>query len=278
MEEFTGTRDLVYKSRNIYERRRRILREARKMLSESGLAKFSVRELCIRAGIAPKTLYNAYGSKESVIATAIRQYLADFNDRVKYKFSDVTLEGRLERLIKVHSRNIQVRQYTTAIMVVYGSPTADRAVREAIRNVSQLSLAGFASHLQATGQLAPGVSAASLIYHLTTGAYAVLSDWCLGDLQDDELVDRISEAFLIILMGTTQGVTAEETRRWLEDLRGNRPSWRALRKMAQAMPPEIRASERAVAARRTDKASTVPLPTTTDPQPEPSDHRVRRSS
>lgn len=130
MDEFPGGRALIYKSDNIYERRRRILREARKMIAEFGLAGFSVRDLCSRAGIAQKTLYNAFGSKENVIALAIRQYMADFNERTVTRFDAATLEGRLERLIKVHSRNTQIRPYTTAIMAVYNSrPPTSRSGR-----------------------------------------------------------------------------------------------------------------------------------------------------
>src|SRR5688500_15915675 len=109
MDEFTGGRALVYRSDNIVERRKRILREARKLIAETGLSGFSVRELAHRAGIAQKTLYNAFGSKENVIALAIRQYMDDFNARMTTRFDHGTLEERLEKLIKVHSRNVQIR-------------------------------------------------------------------------------------------------------------------------------------------------------------------------
>jgi len=214
------------------------------MISESGLSGFSLRELCARAGIAQKTLYNAFGGKENVIALAIRQYMSDFNERTTFKFDLLTLEGRLERLIKVHSRNIQVRPYTTAIMAVYNSATADRAIRETIRNISETGLRPYAEALRDKNAFAPGVTADRFIYLSTTTVYAVLSDWCLGDLSDDQLVDRISEAFLMLICGCTVGEVQREAARWLEDLRGNRPGWLALRKMAEVAPQELRAATR----------------------------------
>jgi len=248
MEEFQGGKALIYKSNTIFERRRRILSEARKLISEAGFEGFSVRELCARAGIAQKTLYNAFGNKDNVIALAIRQYMSDFNDRTPLRFDPHTLEGRLERTIKVHSRNIQVRPYTTAIMAVYNSPSAERPVREAIRDISETSLRPFVEALTADGQLAPGVSAERFTYLLTTESYAILSDWCLGDLPDDQLVDRISEAFLLLVFGCTIGKTQQEAQRWLEDLRAARPGWLAMRKMAEVAPAELRAATRRMEA------------------------------
>lgn len=254
MEDFSGGRTLIYKSDNIFERRHRILREARKMIAEFGLSNFNVRELCARAEIAQKTLYNAFGSKENVIALAIRQYLADFSEHVEYRFEPTTLGGRLERLIKIHSRNIQIRPYTTAIMAVYNSPTAAPTIRDAIRNVSSPRGGAkvFADHLQVTGALAPDVTPESFTEMVATTTYAVLGDWCLGDLTDDQLVDKMSEMFLMVVVGMTVGSTRTDAEHWLQDLRGQRPSWRAMRQMAEVAPREIQAANRsdAKAARR----------------------------
>ena len=233
MDEFSGGRSLIYKSDNIYERRRRILSEARKMIAEGGLAGFSVRELCNRAGIAQKTLYNAFGSKENVIALAIRQYMTDFNERAKLRFDTSTLDGRLERLIKVHSRNLQIRPYTTAIMAVYNSPTADSAIREAIRSVSEAGAQPFADAIDQSKALLPGVTAKSFVYFHTTTVYAVLTDWCLGDFPDDELVERVCECFLMTVVASTRGQPNSDARRWLQDLRGKRPSWLAMQRLAE---------------------------------------------
>jgi len=234
MNEFIGHHRLKYKSEVIFERRRRILRETRKLIAQRGYAGFSVRELCERASIAQKTLYNAFDNKENVIAAAIREYMAEFNDRTIYRFDVQTLDGRLERLIKVHSRNIQIKPYTSAIMAVYNAPGADRAVRGAIKNVADVGLRPFAEALETSKALAVGATASSLIHLLTTSTYAVLTDWCLGEIPDVDLVDRVSEIFLLIVVGATKGQVRADARRWLQDVRGQRASWIALRKLAEA--------------------------------------------
>jgi hypothetical protein len=133
-------------------------------------------------------------------------------------------------------------------MAVYNSPNAERTVREAIRDISIARLRPFVEALDAGGELAAGVPAERFAYLLTTEAAAIVSDWCLGDLPDDELVDRISEAFLVLVYGCTVGETQQEALRWLEDLRAARPNWLAMRKMAEAAPAELRATTRRVEA------------------------------
>jgi len=239
MDEFTSGRTLVYKSASIVERRRRILSEARKLIAESGIAGFNVRDLCARAHIAQKTLYNAFGSKESVISMAIRQYLADFMDRVAFTHDQTTLRGRLERYVKVHSRNIQIRPYTTAIMSVYNSPTADPSIRGAIREVAEAALRPYADAVAQRRNFAAGLDPHRYLQMSVTTQYAVLTDWCVGELPDEHLVDRMCEMFLVILEGATVGATRREAAEWLRQVRAGDDAWTALRRQAAVRPSEL---------------------------------------
>jgi len=232
MDDILGGRALIYRSASIYERRRRVLAVARKMIAEHGFSGFNVRELCARAGIAQKTLYNAFGSKENVVAMAIRQYQADFNERVAYQHDPVSVIGRLERAIKVHSRNLEIRPYTTAIMAVYNSPTADRAIRTAIRELAYTGITPWAMALRRRRQFSEGVTMEAYIQLSVTAQYAVLTDWCVGEIEDMDLVDRVCGAALIILLGTTRGQTLRDARTWLHHLHTNAPAWLDLRQAA----------------------------------------------
>ena len=238
MNELTSGRTLVYKSASIVERRRRILREARRMIVESGLAAFNVRDLCARAGIAQKTLYNAFGSKEAVVAMAIRQYLADFLGQMTLANDPQSVEGRLERFIKIHSRNIQIRPYTSAIMAVYNAQTAAPGVRSAIRELAEASIRPFAEAVARRRNFQPGLSVERYIEMSVTTQYAILTDWSVGEIADAELAERICEMFLVVLEGATRGVTRREAGAWLQALRNGGPSWVALFNQANSRQPE----------------------------------------
>lgn len=242
MEESVAGRPTKYKSDSIMERRERILRVARKMIAQSGVAELSVRELCARAGIAQKTLYNAFGSKDHVITLAVTQYTQEFNNSVYYKFPRKTLEGQIERMIKVHSRNTQLRSYTTAIMSVYNSAHSDRELRNAVRLMSINAYKPFVEMLDEKKGLQTGVTLDHITAYLTTNTYAILTDWCIGEIEDQMLVERVCEGFLMIVAASTRGKHKAEAEQWLSDLRNGRPSWMTFRKMADVEPGELRAA------------------------------------
>jgi AcrR family transcriptional regulator len=242
MEESVAGRPTKYKSDSILERRERILRVARKMIAQSGVAELSVRELCARAGIAQKTLYNAFGSKDHVITLAVQQYTQEFNNSVYYKFPRNSLEGQIERMIKVHSRNTQLRSYTTAIMSVYNSSQSDRELRKAARLMSTNSYKPFIDMLNEEKGLQANVTPEHIIAYITTNTYAILTDWCIGEIEDQLLVERVCEGFLMIVAASTRGKHKSEAERWLSDLRNKRASWMTFRKMAEVEPGELRAA------------------------------------
>jgi AcrR family transcriptional regulator len=240
MDDFVVGRPPIYKSDVMFERRQRVLREARKIIAEDGLADFSVRRLCALADIAPRTLYNAFGSKANVIALAVRQYFTEFSERAHHRFDPATLEGVLEMLIKIHSRNVQARSYTSALMSVYHSGSADSSLRDLLRSLGQDPFRLFLSRCEEAAALRPHVTTSTLTYFLFTHSNAVLSDWCLGDIADEQLVDRVSETVLALIAGATVGALHREAEQWLQDLREQRPSWKAMRKLAEVAPADLR--------------------------------------
>lgn len=248
MDDIQGARPLVYKSDQIYERRRRVLREARRIIAEKGVADFTVRELCERAGVAQKTLYNAFGGKEAVVALAVRQYFTDFSARAHYRFEPGSLEGLLEVLIKVNSRNAQIRPYTKALMGIYHSATAEPALRRLLHEIGRHTFQAFVEGLARRRQLRSELTAEHVLSLLLVQTNGVLSDWCVGDLPEEALVDRVSEAALMVVGQSTSGKVRLEADRWLEDVRRQRPSWRAMRKLAEVAPAELRETDAFLAA------------------------------
>ena len=55
------------------ERRRRILDVARKLTAEQGYEAVSMRTIAAKSGVAEKTLYNIFVTKDRLIATAAQE-------------------------------------------------------------------------------------------------------------------------------------------------------------------------------------------------------------
>jgi len=244
MDDLGAGKALVYKSNNMLERRLRILREARRMIAETASIDFSMEELCARAGVAKNTIYNAFGNKENVIASAIQQYIVDFSSTVTSVHDPLSLTGRLERTIKSSVGLPQIRAYTTIIFALYNSSKVDPQIRAAIRGVAVRLHTPFVERLAELGQLAPGTTAEQMVAALTSSVYAVHSDWTHGEVQDHALVDRICEAALVVTAGFTYGALREEALGWLDSLRMRDARWMELLKLGEA--PRQRGSRRPV--------------------------------
>jgi hypothetical protein len=115
-----------------------------------------------------------------------------------------------------------------ALMTIYNSTTLGLEVREAMRNASKLEMQQFAEHLERNNCLAPGVTAATYLENNMLAGYALLTEWALGSIKDDDVIDRSAEMFLVLLAASTKGSFADEARIWLEDVRTKRPGWRSL--------------------------------------------------
>lgn len=230
MSDLIGLSGLKYKSDAIVERRHRILRETRALIAETGYENFNVRDLCARAGVAPKTLYNAFGNKDNVIAAAIQEHLLETHAIAQYQFTEDTLDGRLERSLRVYAENLRVAPYTRAINAVfYGG---SEFVRRSIRATVSVWHAPFLRTLEEANGIAVGVSTEQFSRMIVSGSFAVTSDWAIGEIPDAEYVDRAAETLLTVIVGCTRGKPNILARRWLEDLREQRASWISFRSVA----------------------------------------------
>jgi AcrR family transcriptional regulator len=254
MADVIGISSLKYKSDAILERRRRILRETRNLIAESGYENFNVRDLCARAGIAQKTLYNAFGNKDNVIAAAIQEFIIEVNGQTQYRFPGNTLDGLLEGALRFHAANMSVASYTRAIVAVFYSSDL---VRKSIRKICMQWTMPFVHAVEAANGLEPGVTPEWLAHMVVSCGFSVTSDWCCGEIADEDFLNRAVEMLLVAVEGSTQGKVKQQARRWLEDLRENRASWIFLRSLISPSPEKGRKAPASVsqATRRPRKAA-----------------------
>ena len=212
----------TYSSPQMFERRRRILREARNLLVERGLEGFTLRDLCQRADVAQRTIYNVFGGKERVMATAIRQHHAHFIGLVNHVHPADGLDGVIEQLILTHQRNLDIKNYVRAVVALYYSPTAAPEIRGAMRQIGIDVLTPWLHGLKAAGKLKRGVAFDELIENLTNVQYMILAGWCLGEIPDDRFVFRMVEALLLMAAGAAKGAALAEITGRLNDLHGER--------------------------------------------------------
>ena len=204
---------LLYFSPMILARRRRLLKEARHMIGEDGLDGFSIRKLCQRAGVAQRTLYNAFQNKDRLIAFAIREAFDEFQAYVRTGTDPGSLGGHLSRTIAINRRNFRVRNYTKAVCAIYFAPGTPRDVWKTLQDMSLQGNRVWLEHRRA--DLNPWIDMEHFLQSFANVQYSTINDWCLGRLSDADYLPRLAENMLLLIVGAVHGELAEEADRYL---------------------------------------------------------------
>jgi len=204
--------NMVNSSRAMIERRRRILREARKMISAAGPDGLSMRELGRRAGVSTRTIYNAFGSRETVIALAIHSYFETFISQIGFDEDARSFPGALIRQTTSTLRDVDIPHYMKAVVALYFSPTLHGVIREVLVDMATRPWVAWLQRVKTLRQLEPGVDPDALLIDLSNLQYARIHDWCLGTLDDEGFVRLSLHGVLALLMGVTRGAARDEVR------------------------------------------------------------------
>lgn len=203
-------RSAGYSSPSIIARRDRILDETRRMIGEVGVTNLSMDDVAKRANVAKRTLYNAFQSKEHLVASAISKYMEDYERKIHYSKEDATLDWMIERLVIVARRNLEIRNYTRALMNIYYSADVDPEIRQAIHDIAAHSHEPWIRRLAAKRQFQPWIDPDQLISTLVRYRYAIANAWTEGEIPQENMVVEVVRGFLTVMAGATRGTARKE--------------------------------------------------------------------
>ena len=205
-----------YASESMTRRRTRVLDEARKLVAEAGYDGVTMRLLAERSQVASATLYNIYGNKETLIATAVSELLEEQMERGRQQ-SGGGLDGELNRIEWIAAEIMRMPEYARAMVTVYFSGTADNIVRDLLRGITSSNYTRMLDGLKRDGGLFPWVNLELAASELANHEYAVVHDWAVGLLPSAQLAWRQKYVMLMTLGSITQGATADAVRARLEN-------------------------------------------------------------
>ncbi|MDB5715095.1 MAG: hypothetical protein JWO15_2492 [Sphingomonadales bacterium] len=225
--------NLIYSSPRIVERRRRILDEARRLVSEFGYDGFGIRELCQRAQVAPQTVYKAFENKERLVSLAIRQYFQSYAEEQLFHFEDTTLEGVIERLIVGDAGATSAPEYVSALVAIHFSQTAQDDLRVAASYHIMSILQPWAQALRDGGHMRPSFTTEMLTTSVVHLFFGISLDWCRGAISDEEFLQQKFATLLTCAVGATHGPAQEHISTWLTDVLGSQTHIAGIRKDIQ---------------------------------------------
>jgi AcrR family transcriptional regulator len=231
-------RPQTYASPAIIERRRRILEETRQVIAEQGITALNMNDIGRRAGVAKRTLYNAFQTRERMIAAAIQEYFEEYVSRITFTQPAGTLQHNLERMISVVQRNRRIPNYIRAIMALYFSPEVDEDIWLAMHSIATQQNRAWIENLAAGKQLQAWVEVDTLVDDLVRLEYAMINDWARGRIPDDAIIVRLITSYLTLILGAVRGAARKEVEAMLKDIAERGAEALPMRKRAKAEAAE----------------------------------------
>jgi AcrR family transcriptional regulator len=214
----TEERPQTYSSPAILDRRRRILEETRQVIAEQGVSGLSMNDIGHRAGVAKRTLYNAFQTRERMIAAAIQEYFDDYVGRISYSSEPGTLVHNLERITSVIQRNRKIPNYIRAIMALYFSPEADDDIWEAMHSLGTRHNREWIQNLANKRQLQPWIDIDTFADDLVRFEYATINEWARQRIADDAIILRLIISYLTLVLGAVKGAARKDVEALLNDV------------------------------------------------------------
>lgn len=221
MPKDVADRPQTYASPAILARRRRILAETRKMLAEEGISALSMAEIGKRSGVAKRTLYNAFQTREGLVSAAINEYFIEFIALLEEGADAGTMDHAVDRLVAVCDRIQILRNYVGAVMTIYFGADTEKSIVATIRHLSQEAHRGWAETIDAQNQFNPWIDTAQLTSAVTLMEFGTLNDWCHGRLPPENIGYRVVVNYLTLMAGATRGKTRRDIEAKLRDIAEN---------------------------------------------------------
>lgn len=236
-----------YASPAIVARRKRILEIARELIAEKGYAQFNLGEVGQRAGVAKQTVYNIFGTRERIIATAISDYFEEREGLIRYTSQPATMDRMIERIVVATRASESMPHYLGAVMAIYFSLDTDPDMWAAMHRVATYPHKAWIESLAERQQLAAWVDPAVLVDDLAAHTSLALLDWCRGRIDTGLSIQRKVVGALTIVAGSTIGAARDEVLARLDDIsRGGVPEFaQTLASFGQSDPDHPPASRSA---------------------------------
>lgn len=227
-----------YSSPAIVARRKRILDIARALIAEKGYAQFNLGEVGVRAGVAKQTVYNIFGTRERIIATAISDYFEERESLIRYTSEPATMDRMIERLVVATRASESMPNYLGAVMAIYFAIDTDPDIWAAMHDIATYPHKAWIESLARQGLLQPWVDPAALIDDLAAHTSLALLDWCRGRLDTEQSIRQKVIGTLTIAAGSTVGeANAEISAKLAEIVANGLPDYsETLKAFAQAEP------------------------------------------
>jgi AcrR family transcriptional regulator len=202
-------------------RRATILSRARELMEERGYDGITMRDLAERSGVALKTLYDIYRSKDELLAKAIEE-------RARLVFAGLDKDtGRtgFDRLMMIADRQwrgaLEVPNLTKSVAPILNTQPGAFTIEDAYMRYHRRAIQEIAD----AGELAPWADVDFLVRLMLVDQGPITILWSRDEITSDQLLDFTVMMMCQVLYPAVLGGTRDAIGRVLEETYTRLRSW-----------------------------------------------------
>jgi len=208
------------RQRNVEVRRQQILKAARVLLSQGGLAALSMRKLAEEASLSVNTLYNLWGTREEIL----RALTLDARDRMDASLpKDASPDDPVDycrSLVRATIREMSRQSEFFRPMIlawlegeIAGQPSPVEPMAHSILTLSQVI-----RHARTRGLLESALKPEQVAWQIHHGAQFASIQWALGRIDDAHFEARALYGLNLVFLGLVHEARRPEIRSKLKGL------------------------------------------------------------
>jgi AcrR family transcriptional regulator len=205
----------TYKSERQVERRAKILRTARRLVSEVGYDGLTMRGLAAAAQVSPKTLYNLFVSKDELLMSALDDLMQGLFNSIQQAEN---VEGFDYLFLRQDTYNEEIMRSPGYAALTTRALFQARPNNRLVRRLLAAPIQEFLTHLtfeKKKGILIDGLDLEHVSRQLALQDWCVLLLWNKGEINLEDIPLEKKRALLMTLVGITRG---SSNRRYHEQL------------------------------------------------------------
>jgi AcrR family transcriptional regulator len=199
------------------ERRARIRRAARRLVAEHGYDGLTMRALAREAAVSVPTLYNLFGSKDTILAAEIEEMATAIAAQLPLGGDSFFRRGQAAFDAVIHLIEQEPGLYRGVMQVLMTSPEA-KPMRHRAEQAFTAIIASNLLAAKAAGQLADWAEPMTVAHHMFTSYMAVFLSWGLGEFDLARFRAVALSSVCHLLIGVARGQFALEVEAQLREL------------------------------------------------------------
>lgn len=199
-EDGNGERRRPY-ARTFDKRRREILSTAWTMIAEAGGSEFTLQELSERCGVALRTIYNAFGDKDGVLAAAAAAHHRDTLDVFEFdEFEDWDLSEAISMTRRIAQETVRFPGWSQVTSEMYFSPRGHPRLFSSLQQMPASILSAWLRSDQVDRKLLRAFGQQKLEASHADAQWGVVANWCAGRINEEQVEDLMVANLLVVAM------------------------------------------------------------------------------